>query len=189
MLKKFLSISLLSIYILVSSSSYGQVTYSHTIEGYISKGSLNEISSSLNKSQLGDKVQIIIHSPGGLVLEMMDLMKSMITSNAIILCYVPNYAYSAAALIFQACNVRLIEDDAELLYHFFGSDGVRLVPRYMDIYSPMDQSAYKIALSLFKVLGVRDLLTNEEYYYLNQGDDIILTGVEYKSRGGHLTTQ
>lgn len=182
-IKQFILISIL----LFSGSAYAKV-YEHTIEGEILIGSLISLTESLDDAVKGDYVQIIIHSPGGNLSELIHVITSMDTTKAEIRCYVPYYAASAAAMIFQFCDKRLAEDDAIILFHFSTntSTGLMDIPRDFDPINPdlVQEQIYKVMTYVFEYIELIDVLTDDEWTDMNAGADIILSGAEYKSRGG-----
>lgn len=63
---------------------------------------------------------LVLTSPGGSVYAGWDLIESMLEARAAgtkITCLVPRYAASMAAVILQACDVRLLGRQASLMFH------------------------------------------------------------------------
>lgn len=140
--------------------------------------SLQPIRKVLDAAQEGDRIYITIQSYGGLVYEMNNTLTAMSTTKATIICHIPKFAYSAAALIFIACDEHYMAPKAEILFHYANFGTTAMVPKTI-------RTALNYFLGMkkiFKSYNLHKMMTEAEWDELNEGADVIYRGEVFLKR-------
>lgn len=150
----------------------------------IKEGGLEQHVDALNNAKFGDKVVITTDSGGGSVLEMHRLVVALKTSNAESHCVVNNFAASAAAIITVACDSYSMDAHARLLFHmpsrYYSIAGVDLFSDCITVDDLCPDYAKKANMfaNYMQALGVRRMMTEQQWDLMIHGTDIILTPME-----------
>lgn len=180
-----LSLSLLVAYV---GSARAEI-YIHTLQGEIFPGKMQLFIKNLEGAKEGDLFTLDIASNGGRLAEAAKAIVAMRQTKGTVVCRARTAA-SAAAFIFMACHYGTVDPDGVLMFHFARSmDPVtgqilyfRNTPKYIDILDILTRVNYENLRNLLVNIGVRDLLTDEEWTRLTDGEDIYVTGPEYERR-------
>lgn len=174
----------------VIGSAYS-ATYNSSIDGAIRKDSLAPAISTIQKAEKGDIVRLHINSPGGSTLEAEKLMQAIAKTDAMVVCYVRKYAASAAANILMTCHDQVVARYASILFHMGSlvktdtknSQTIRTDITLFSALNDYDIDFYKdYAIALYTKIGVKCILTHEEWDLMLSGEDIIFDGRSYNRR-------
>ena len=180
-----LSLSLFVVYI---NSARADI-YIHTLQGEIFPGKMQQFIKNLEGAKEGDLFTLDIASPGGRLDEAAKTIVAMMETKGTIVCRARSAA-SAAAFIFMACHYGTVDPDGVLMFHFARSQDpltgersyFRNTPKYIDVLDLEARLGYESLRNLLVGLGVKKLLTEDEWNRLNDGEDIYITGPEFDRR-------
>jgi ATP-dependent protease ClpP protease subunit len=156
-------------------------TYYLHLPSPILPGNLENQIDVLNKAKKGDIVKISTDSPGGEVNEMLKMIIAVKESKAQVLCYVDRFTASAAALITVSCDSFTMKPKALILFHMpsrtYAIGDVEIV---RDIITVDDMCPHYVSnaiqfANLMEMLGVRRMMTSQQWENMLYGDDIILS--------------
>lgn len=92
----------------------------YVLAGEVLDATVAPIVEALDSTPSGRRLTLIIDSPGGAVssgLELIEHLQNAQYRGVVIVCAVPRYAASMAAVILETCDVRLVGKQALLLFH------------------------------------------------------------------------
>jgi hypothetical protein len=173
-------------------SNAGAKTFDVTIEGQIDIGSVDEAVEVVEKSGLGDLIRIHIKSPGGRTYEMLKLREAIQESDAFISCYVKDYAASAAANLLMTCDEYHVSATALILFHMGsvqfpdnpdGTPGKMLkITLKNALNNPGLRWIVDFTVADYTDVGIKCILTDDEWDKMLSGKDIRLDGNEFNRR-------
>lgn len=163
--------------------------YIHTLSGEIFPGKLQQFITNLENAKEGDVFTLDIASNGGRLDEAAKAIIAMKETKGTVMCRARTAA-SAAAFIFMACHYGQVDPDGVLVFHFARSQNLetgirkyfRNTPKYIDILDVATRLDYENLRQFLISLGVKDLLTSDEWTLLKDGEDIYITGPEFHRR-------
>jgi len=163
---------------LFSSSNLVQAEVEYSFNASVDLASAEELRLFLKEKGNGDKVDIRIQSPGGLVIAMYKIIYYINTSKAKITCTVDTYAASAAANIFMSCPNRVIAEYASLFFHVSqicvnNVEGVCI--EYRPTSPDFHPTAYYESLIILSKL-IRPYLTEAQWAVIVSGGDLRVRG-------------
>lgn len=178
MIKKYLTTLTLILVFLVAQADtlVLKVVYDGTID-YNNSTSLTI--KTLEAANKGDKVEILLNSPGGSVDAGYDMVEAMDDSDAYVVVVVENYAASMAANMLCEAPHYKVSRNAILMWHmaFYLDDDGKKVP--LDLKDPTDKAIYDRANKTMRKCG---FLTDAEIRKVDAGGEVWLTGAEINAR-------
>ncbi len=155
--------------------------YIHTMYAEITPGYTQRMVLNLNNAKQGDLITLDILSPGGSLTETLLLAEAMINTKALITCNVRS-ASSGAAIVVMLCHEKIMQPRGRVMFHYASHRGRLnpLVPKY--ITNPIELVGYEQLKDLYIRLGIKDLMTDQEWTYMNEGEDIVFTTEEFARR-------
>jgi len=152
----------------------------------ITASSLDTVVEQVDKATRWDTVVLHITSSGGITSSAYSLIKAIQTTEARVVAKVSVECASAAAMILIRCDEVIMDGDTRVLFHYpripASAGGVHvLVPSDAKAKPYHEELAYFTAE--FKRLVRSGVLTHQEFFALNDEQDVVMTGAEYIRRG------
>lgn len=126
----------------------------------------------------------VIDSPGGDV-NVMERWMQVINKHPEVTCYVPKYAASAAAIIFMNCKTKIIDKDAEIVFHLSSNCtktnklGTECLQWTKDTLANNPELFYR---SLKNMATTTPYLTHSERRIIEAGYDLHINGEDMSNR-------
>jgi ATP-dependent protease ClpP protease subunit len=172
---------LISIFVIATTSAEETITFTETnhvaLRDIVTTESVAVVKTKVQKLKKGEKLYIFIDSPGGSVIDGLELVSILKTTNKNVVC-VARKAISMAFSIFQACPTRIVTDYSILMQHRVsaGAEGnpdqirtaANLGADLEDLLNKSDSERLKLSIEEFKqkiqyefwLIGSKKILKN-----------------------------
>jgi ATP-dependent protease ClpP protease subunit len=100
-----------------AQAEQNKTVFQTAVVGTINNDSMFALNTMLKIAKLGDTIEVLIDSPGGRTYPTVDTIRLMNQTHAVVVCYIPRYAASAAAHLASSCDIAYAAPTAKIMYH------------------------------------------------------------------------